>query len=89
MQQTQPLSTSTISLSEANLLFFEMSASSMATSPNSFSMIAIFFPCDSVRMWFNSVVFPEPRKPVRMVAGTRPWASQAVYGILQRGIRGL
>ncbi len=26
-------------------------------------MIAIFFPCCSLRIWLTSVVFPEPRKP--------------------------
>ena len=36
----------------------------------SFSMTAIFLPCWVVRMWFSSVVFPEPRKPVMTVMGT-------------------
>ena len=26
----------------------------------------------ALRMWLSSVVFPAPRKPVRMVTGTRP-----------------
>ena len=52
-------------------LFFAMSLSSIEVSPNSFSMMAIFLPCVAVRMWLSSVVLPEPRKPVRMVTGTR------------------
>ena len=44
---------------------------SMFSSPNSFSITAIFWPCASLRMRLSSVVLPEPRKPVRMVAGMR------------------
>ena len=44
---------------------------STPTSPNSFSMTAMRLPCFAVRMWFSSVVFPEPRKPVSTVTGTR------------------
>ena len=43
----------------------------MFSSPNSFSMTAIFWPCASVSTRLSSVVLPEPRKPVRMVAGMR------------------
>ena len=51
---------------------------SMFSSPNSFSITAIFWPCASVSTRLSSVVLPEPRKPVRMVAGIRlmdgsPW----------------
>ena len=51
----------------------------MFSSPNSFSMTAIFWPWASVSTRFSSVVLPEPRKPVRMVAGIRlmghaPWS---------------
>ncbi len=42
----------------------------MPTSPNSFSMTAIRRPCSAVRMWFNRVVLPDPRKPVITVTGT-------------------
>mmetsp|Transcript_31450 Transcript_31450/g.98562 ORF Transcript_31450/g.98562 Transcript_31450/m.98562 type:complete len:268 (+) Transcript_31450:144-947(+) len=49
-QQMQPLSTSMISSSLLNLLFFATSLSSMPTSPNSFSITAIFLPCVAVRM---------------------------------------
>ena len=80
VQHTQPFSTSTISSSEANLLFFCTSASSIDVSPNSFSMIAIFLPWVAVRMWFNSVVFPDPRKPVSTVAGTRGSESSSAGG---------
>ena len=60
-----------ISSSESNLLFVASSVSSIEVSPNSFSIIAIFFPWLAERMWLRSVVFPLPRKPVRMVTGTR------------------
>ena len=70
-QQMQPLSTSTISSSSVKWLFLAMSASSIETSPNSFSTTAIFLPCVAVRMWFNKVVLPLPRKPVMIVTGTR------------------
>ena len=43
----------------------------MFSSPNSFSMTAIFWPCASVSTRFSRVVLPEPRNPVRMVAGMR------------------
>jgi hypothetical protein len=43
----------------------------MFSSPNSFSITAIFFPCASDSTRLSSVVLPEPRKPVRMVAGMR------------------
>ena len=43
----------------------------MFSSPNSFSITAIFWPCASVSTRLRSVVLPEPRKPVRMVAGIR------------------
>ena len=43
----------------------------MFSSPNSFSMTAIFWPCASVSTRLSRVVLPEPRKPVRMVAGMR------------------
>mmetsp|Transcript_68829 Transcript_68829/g.202036 ORF Transcript_68829/g.202036 Transcript_68829/m.202036 type:complete len:281 (-) Transcript_68829:1-843(-) len=50
----------------------EISFSSTPTSPNSFSMIAKRRPWSGERrMWFSKVVLPEPRKPVRMVTGTR------------------
>mmetsp|Transcript_5328 Transcript_5328/g.23602 ORF Transcript_5328/g.23602 Transcript_5328/m.23602 type:complete len:231 (+) Transcript_5328:199-891(+) len=61
VQQMQPFIISTISSSICVFVFLAMSASSMPTSPNSFSMIAIFLPWLLVRMWFNRVVFPLPR----------------------------
>ena len=42
---------------------------SMFSSPNSFSMTAIFWPWASVSTRLSKVVLPEPKKPVRMVAG--------------------
>ena len=39
-------------------------------SPYSFSMTAIRLPCSSLNIRLSEVVFPEPRKPVRMVTGT-------------------
>mmetsp|Transcript_25245 Transcript_25245/g.58863 ORF Transcript_25245/g.58863 Transcript_25245/m.58863 type:complete len:249 (+) Transcript_25245:145-891(+) len=50
VQQMQPFIISMISSSDCIFVFFASSASSMPTSPNSFSMIAIFFPCEAVRM---------------------------------------
>lgn len=44
---------------------------SMFSSPNSFSITAIFWPWASDSRRLSSVVLPEPRKPVRMVAGMR------------------
>ena len=46
----------------------------MFSSPNSFSITAIFWPWASVSTRLSSVVLPEPRKPVRMVAGIRAMA---------------
>ncbi len=43
----------------------------MFSSPNSFSITAIFWPWASVSTRLSRVVLPEPRKPVRMVAGMR------------------
>mmetsp|Transcript_67804 Transcript_67804/g.189270 ORF Transcript_67804/g.189270 Transcript_67804/m.189270 type:complete len:239 (+) Transcript_67804:799-1515(+) len=71
VQQMQPFIISMISSSVCTLAFFLMSSSSMPTSPNSFSMTAIFFPCVAVRIWLRSVVLPLPRKPVITVTGTR------------------
>ena len=39
--------------------------SSLRSMPPSYRALAL-------RMWLSSVVFPAPRKPVRMVTGTRP-----------------
>ena len=43
---------------------------SIPCSPNSLTITAYFLPCCSVRIRFNSVVFPAPRKPVKTVTGT-------------------
>ena len=43
---------------------------SIPCSPNSFTITAYFLPCCSVRIRFNNVVFPAPRKPVKTVTGT-------------------
>ena len=77
VQQMHPLSISMTSSVDCVFTFFSSSASSMPTSPNSFSMIAIFLPCCAVRMWFKRVVLPLPRKPVRIVTGTFEVASEA------------
>mmetsp|Transcript_9537 Transcript_9537/g.29914 ORF Transcript_9537/g.29914 Transcript_9537/m.29914 type:complete len:230 (-) Transcript_9537:280-969(-) len=50
VQQMQPFIISMSSSSLSILAFLSNSASSMPTSPNSFSMTAIFFPCVAVRM---------------------------------------
>jgi hypothetical protein len=39
--------------------------------PNSLRMTAIRWPCCAVRMWFMSVVLPEPRNPVTIVTCTQ------------------
>mmetsp|Transcript_5386 Transcript_5386/g.16066 ORF Transcript_5386/g.16066 Transcript_5386/m.16066 type:complete len:274 (-) Transcript_5386:21-842(-) len=71
VQQMQPFIISkSSSPSTWFLMLFASKASSMPTSPNSFSMTAILFPCCFVRMWLSRVVFPLPRKPVRTVTGT-------------------
>mmetsp|Transcript_84192 Transcript_84192/g.186857 ORF Transcript_84192/g.186857 Transcript_84192/m.186857 type:complete len:319 (-) Transcript_84192:59-1015(-) len=77
VQQMHPLFIS-ITFSSVALRFVLSKASSMPTSPNSFSMIAIRLPCSSSRMWLSSVVLPAPRKPVMMVVGVlslTPFAS--------------
>src|SRR6478672_4241638 len=44
---------------------------SMFSSPNSFSITAIFRPCGSLSTRRRSVDLPAPRKPVSTVAGMR------------------
>mmetsp|Transcript_48393 Transcript_48393/g.90670 ORF Transcript_48393/g.90670 Transcript_48393/m.90670 type:complete len:204 (-) Transcript_48393:16-627(-) len=69
VQQMQPFITSISSSS----VFSMMTFSSTPTSPNSFSMMANRIPWSGeLRMWFKSVVLPDPRKPVRTVTGTGP-----------------
>mmetsp|Transcript_12722 Transcript_12722/g.32507 ORF Transcript_12722/g.32507 Transcript_12722/m.32507 type:complete len:237 (+) Transcript_12722:751-1461(+) len=58
VQQMQPLFIS--KMSSVVLKRSRTSASSTPTSPNSFSMIAIFLPWLTDRMWLRSVVLPEP-----------------------------
>ena len=43
---------------------------SIPTSPNSFSITAVFFLCVAVKMRLSKVVLSEPRKPVKTVTGT-------------------
>mmetsp|Transcript_74137 Transcript_74137/g.194434 ORF Transcript_74137/g.194434 Transcript_74137/m.194434 type:complete len:340 (-) Transcript_74137:171-1190(-) len=73
VQQMQPLFISMMFSSVTPVLTpppsLMMRASSMPTSPNSFSMMAIFLPWFTSRMWFSRVVLPAPRKPVMMVVG--------------------
>ena len=57
----------------------------MPVSPNSFSITAIFSPCCSVRMRLRSVVFPAPRKPVRMVTGMRSLSAAGLHGSVGGG----
>ena len=64
-----------------------MSLSSIEVSPNSFSMMAIFLPCVAVRMWLSRVVLPEPRKPVRMVTGTRSHSIAVRGKFASEGVR--
>ena len=68
VQQIHPFITSMMLSSELSTRMF----SSTPTSPNSFSMTANFILCSVlVKMWFSKVVFPEPRKPVNTVTGSR------------------
>ncbi len=65
VQQTQPLFISKTSSSASTI-----KSLSIPISPNSFTMTAYFLPCCSVRIRFNRVVLPAPRKPVSTVTGT-------------------
>src|SRR6218665_612834 len=67
-QQTQPLFIWMI----CSVVSTDRMSVSMSSSPNSFSITAIFWPWASVSTRLSRVVLPEPRKPVRMVAGIRP-----------------
>ena len=60
-------------MSSPSISSFNVTSSwSIPISPNSFSMTAMRRACSSdERIRFRSVVFPEPKKPVMMVAGTR------------------
>mmetsp|Transcript_7256 Transcript_7256/g.11842 ORF Transcript_7256/g.11842 Transcript_7256/m.11842 type:complete len:234 (+) Transcript_7256:533-1234(+) len=71
VQQIQPLFIST-RFSSLRIGADSIRASSMPTSPNSFSITAIRFPWFSFKIRFSNVVFPEPRKPVKTVTGTFP-----------------
>ena len=70
VQQMQPLLIWMIcsSVSETRMSL------SMFSSPNSFSITAIFWPWASVSTRLSKVVLPEPKKPVRMVVGIRDMA---------------
>ncbi len=70
VQHRHPLFISTICSSRSSTRI----SLSTPVSPNSFSITAILSPCFSVRMRFRSVVFPAPRKPVRMVTGIRSFS---------------
>mmetsp|Transcript_34328 Transcript_34328/g.80421 ORF Transcript_34328/g.80421 Transcript_34328/m.80421 type:complete len:202 (+) Transcript_34328:559-1164(+) len=59
VQQMHPLFISKMSSSVSNRCLTR--ESSMPTSPNSFSITAIFLPCCAVRMRLSSVVLPDPR----------------------------
>mmetsp|Transcript_30333 Transcript_30333/g.66387 ORF Transcript_30333/g.66387 Transcript_30333/m.66387 type:complete len:235 (+) Transcript_30333:436-1140(+) len=69
VQQMQPLFIST-RFSSVSSAVISSKPSSMPTSPNSFSMTAMRLPWFSLRMRFNSVVLPLPKKPVITVTGT-------------------
>mmetsp|Transcript_12901 Transcript_12901/g.27195 ORF Transcript_12901/g.27195 Transcript_12901/m.27195 type:complete len:353 (-) Transcript_12901:291-1349(-) len=72
VQQIHPLFISKIS---SSALIVELtSESSMPISPNSFSITAIFLPCDPLRMLFIRVVLPDPKNPVSTVTGILPAA---------------
>mmetsp|Transcript_99058 Transcript_99058/g.174757 ORF Transcript_99058/g.174757 Transcript_99058/m.174757 type:complete len:238 (-) Transcript_99058:398-1111(-) len=87
VQQMQPLFISTM-FSSVRVGPSSMSASSMPTSPNSFSMTASRLPWFSFSIRFKSVVFPEPKNPVSTVTGTLlgfatlPEASSSAFAFL-------
>src|SRR5688572_25181462 len=83
VQQMQPLLVSNSS-SSAPIT----SSLSTPTSPNSFSMTAMRLPCFSDRMRFSSVVFPEPRKPVSTVTGTREGVTDMGRGLYDGALTG-
>mmetsp|Transcript_19886 Transcript_19886/g.59330 ORF Transcript_19886/g.59330 Transcript_19886/m.59330 type:complete len:298 (-) Transcript_19886:1315-2208(-) len=87
VQQMQPFIISMTSSSVSVLSFGFMRASSIPTSPNSFSITAIFLPCWAVKMWFSSVVLPEPRKPVKIVTGTLSFAILLFVSMLSSTLR--
>mmetsp|Transcript_83195 Transcript_83195/g.233085 ORF Transcript_83195/g.233085 Transcript_83195/m.233085 type:complete len:313 (+) Transcript_83195:457-1395(+) len=68
VQQMQPLFISTM-FSSVVMGPASMRASSMPTSPNSFSMTAMRLPWFSFRIRFSRVVLPLPKKPVITVTG--------------------
>ena len=60
---------------------------SMFSSPNSFSITAIFCPCASVSTRLSKVVLPDPRKPVRMVTGMRDMEANLRPATRRMGMR--
>ena len=69
-QQTQPLSSSTISTSPAESIDVRLSVcASTFTAATSFTRTAILRPARFLRRWVSAVVFPAPKKPPRSVVG--------------------
>ncbi len=72
VQQMQPLASSTMfSSGQVSMPQPLRISPSMPTSPNSLTITASRLPLAVSSTWRISVVFPEPRKPVTMVQGTR------------------
>src|SRR3974390_2400295 len=75
VQQKQPLLISMTSSSTPTT-----SSASMLIAPNSLTMTAVSFIEAIERMWLRSVVFPDPRYPVRTVTGTLLFARRFIFG---------
>mmetsp|Transcript_54312 Transcript_54312/g.151201 ORF Transcript_54312/g.151201 Transcript_54312/m.151201 type:complete len:238 (-) Transcript_54312:87-800(-) len=69
VQHMQPFSMTTTCSAKSIAASFKSSLS-IGTAPNSFSMTANFFSRWPLSKWFNTVVFPAPRNPVKIVMGT-------------------
>mmetsp|Transcript_79029 Transcript_79029/g.226562 ORF Transcript_79029/g.226562 Transcript_79029/m.226562 type:complete len:267 (+) Transcript_79029:332-1132(+) len=69
VQHMQPFSM-TITCSAMPSAELASSSLSMGTAPNSFSITANFFSRWCNNRWLSTVVFPAPRKPVKIVMGT-------------------
>mmetsp|Transcript_97545 Transcript_97545/g.281488 ORF Transcript_97545/g.281488 Transcript_97545/m.281488 type:complete len:282 (+) Transcript_97545:327-1172(+) len=80
VQHMQPFSMTTTCSAKSRAEFCNNSLS-MGTAPNSFSMTANFLSRWCFKRWFSTVVFPAPRKPVKMVMGTGLCEPRALVGM--------
>ena len=66
MQQMHPLFNSIISSA-----VFIINSLSIPISPNSLTKTAVLIPTWFFKMWFKSVVLPEPKNPLIIVIGSK------------------